>query len=321
MTLHQTNNLSQRTSGGRPAIRVANAPCSFGVMAGFEPDPPLTYLEVLDQVAASGYAGTELGDWGFMPGDPAILKPALDQRGLAMTGAFTPLELTDPANLDAAISAALRTARLLAACATPQSAPGPYVIVAADAALHPLRRRVAGRVKEAHGLSEAETRAMGAAINRIAAAVLSETGVATVFHPHCGTPVETAIETSRLMLLTDPGIVGLCFDTGHVAYAGDALDEWLTLFAARTRLVHFKDMDPVVANRARGNAWDEDTAVRNGLFCPLGEGAVDFRSTLHVLIGAGYEGWIVVEDEIPPGREPPLAAAIRDRAFLQGLGL
>jgi len=290
-------------------------------MVGFEPDPPLTYLDVLDQIAASGFAGTELGDWGFMPGEAAVLKPAIDQRNLALIGAFTPLELTDPTNLDAATATALRSARLLAACASPQSAPGPYLILAADAALHPLRRRVAGRVKAAHSLSDAEVRAVARAVNQIASEVLAETGIATVFHPHCGTPVETVVETSVFAMMTDPDLVALCFDTGHVAYAGDDLDEWLTLFGARTRLVHFKDIDPVVANRARGNAWDYDAAVREGLFCPLGDGAVDFRGALHSLIAAGYAGWIVVEDEIPPGRVLPLQAATSDRAFLRGLGL
>jgi inosose dehydratase len=302
-------------------IKVGNAPCSFGVMAGFEPDPPLTYLDVLDQIGASGFAGTELGDWGFMPADAAVLTPQLDQRNLAMIGAFTPLELTDPADLDAATATALRSARLLAACATPQSAPGPYLILAADAALHPLRRRVAGRVKPAHSLSYAEARAVGRAVNQIATVVLAETGIATVFHPHCGTPVETVVETSQFAMMTDPDLVGLCFDTGHVAYAGDALDEWLTLFAARTRLVHFKDMNAVIANHARGSTWDYATAVRNGLFCPLGEGSIDFAACLQALSGSAYAGWIVVEDEIPPGRVPPLQAATSDRAFLRGLGL
>ena len=310
-------------AAGDPVVRikVGNAPCSFGIMSGFEPDPPLTYIDVLDQVGASGYAGIELGDWGFMPDDIATLKPALDHRDLAMIAAFTPLELTDPANLDSATSTALRAARLLAACASRQSAPGPYLVLAATAELHPLRHRVAGRVKAAHSLGDAEVRTMARGANQIAAAVRAETGVLTAFHPHCGTPVETVVETSQFAMMTDPDLVGLCFDTGHVTYAGDGLDEWLGLFADRTWLVHFKDVDAVVANRARGNALDYDTAVRKGVYCPLGEGAVDFRSSLHTLVGAGYAGWIVVEDEIPPGREAPLGAAKRDRQYLHGLGL
>jgi inosose dehydratase len=290
-------------------------------MSGFQPEPPLTYVDVLDQIAAAGYAGTELGDWGFMPQDPAVLKPSLDERGLAMIGAFTPVELTDPANLKTSTATAVRGARLLAACASPESDPGPYLILAADATLHPIRRRVAGSVKAAHALTDAEVHATAHAANEIARAVLDQTGIATLFHPHCATPVETVIETSALLMLTDPDLIGLCFDTGHVAYAGDDLDEWLTLFGERTRLIHFKDMNPSIALQARTNSWDYATAVRHGLFCPLGEGGVPFASCLRTLVGAGYDGWIVVEDEIPPGRVPPLEAAIRDRAFLRSLGL
>ena len=52
-------------------IKIANAPCSWGILefdlegesAGFE--------QVLDEMKETGYAGTELGDWGFMPSEPA----------------------------------------------------------------------------------------------------------------------------------------------------------------------------------------------------------------------------------------------------------
>ena len=290
-------------------------------MGGFEPDPPLSYLDVLDHIADAGYAGTELGDWGFMPDDAAILKPELGRRGLAMIGAFTPLELTATASYSKAEATALRTARLLAPCASTESAPGPHLILAADASRHPQRRQIAGRVTPADGLTDAEWDALAGAVNRIARSVLEETGVPTVFHPHCGTSVETMAETTRFVEMTDPAVAGLCFDTGHVAYAGDDVLEWLSAFASRIRLVHFKDMNLQVAGKARSRALDYRTAIRHGLFCPLGEGSVDFAACRRALIDAGYEGWIVVEDEIPPGLVPPLDAAKRDREFLRGLGL
>jgi inosose dehydratase len=61
--------------------------------------------------------------------------------------------------------------------------------------------------------------------------------------------------------------------------------------------------------------------VREGLFCELGRGAVDWFAVCSALLSAGYQGWIVVEDEFPPGRVPPLEAAMRDREFLRGQGL
>jgi len=290
-------------------------------MSGFQPDPPLTYLDFLDQIAASGYAGTELGDWGFMPEDPAVLRRELERRRLALIGAFTPVELTDPVAYPEAESKALRAARLLAACSSADSEPGPYVILAANTSRHPSRRRIAGRVKPLDGLAEAEWKALAQGVNAIARTVLSETGVLTAFHPHCGTPVETLAETARLVEVTDPDLAGLCFDTGHVAYAGDEPVEWLSAFLERIRLVHFKDMDGDVAEAARQNRWDYGRAVREGLFTELGRGCVDFPSIHSALAGAGYDGWIVVEDEIPPGRVPPFEAAKRDREFLRDLGL
>ena len=46
---------------------MANAPCSWGtVHAAGGPDAP-GWRQVLDEIQESGYAGTELGDPGFMP--------------------------------------------------------------------------------------------------------------------------------------------------------------------------------------------------------------------------------------------------------------
>jgi inosose dehydratase len=63
-------------------IKIANAPCSWGVLEfdleGKAPD----YNQVLDEIKETGYKGTELGDWGFMPTNPVQLKKELQQRHL-----------------------------------------------------------------------------------------------------------------------------------------------------------------------------------------------------------------------------------------------
>ncbi|HEX5498108.1 MAG TPA: hypothetical protein VFX03_02735, partial [Thermomicrobiales bacterium] len=80
-----------------PTIRVANAPVSWGILE-FEGLPAKTYSwsEVLDEIAATGYAGTELGDYGFLPADPIRLRAELDRRGLTMLGAFVPVAFANP---------------------------------------------------------------------------------------------------------------------------------------------------------------------------------------------------------------------------------
>ena len=54
--------------------------------------------QVLNEMAETGYVGTELGDWGFMPTDPDALAAELTKRGLTMLGAFVPVALKDPAS-------------------------------------------------------------------------------------------------------------------------------------------------------------------------------------------------------------------------------
>ena len=66
-------------------VRIANAPCSWGVIEGIEGETG-GYVRVIDEMQATGYAGTELGDWGFMPTDPDALGAELDARGLALLG-------------------------------------------------------------------------------------------------------------------------------------------------------------------------------------------------------------------------------------------
>ncbi len=75
-------------SGQAGMIAVANAPCSWGVLEFESKTASPGYAKVLDEIAASGYAGTELGDWGFMPSDPGLLRDELQRRHLAMVGAF-----------------------------------------------------------------------------------------------------------------------------------------------------------------------------------------------------------------------------------------
>ena len=94
-------------------LRVANAPCSWGALefnwAGQMPP----YETVLDEMTSTGYAGTELGRWGFMPTEPEALSVELSRRQLALTGAFVPVQLTVEAEHTAGVEDAIRVARLL----------------------------------------------------------------------------------------------------------------------------------------------------------------------------------------------------------------
>ena len=49
-------------------MRVGNAPCSWGTLEFKESAAKqIGYSQMLDELAETGYTGTELGDWGYMP--------------------------------------------------------------------------------------------------------------------------------------------------------------------------------------------------------------------------------------------------------------
>jgi inosose dehydratase len=54
-------------------LLVGNAPCSWGMLEFEEAkgSEPIQFRQMLDELVEAGYTGTELGDWGFMPTDPA----------------------------------------------------------------------------------------------------------------------------------------------------------------------------------------------------------------------------------------------------------
>jgi inosose dehydratase len=302
-------------------IRIGNAPCSWGVVKGVEGQGSLSWLQMLDDMQTAGYAGTELGDWGFMPNDASLVRRELASRGLAMAGAFTPVRLWDADCHATAEATALRTARLLAEVTrgTPEEGQ-PFVILADDPGPGSHRVRNAGRITDEDGLSDVQWQALVEGTERVARSVRDETGLRTVFHHHCGTFVETPEETARLLDSTPADLLGLCLDTGHYVYGGGDPLDLLRRYRDRVWHVHFKDCDAPTTAQAKAEAWDYVTAIRNGIFCGIGEGAVDHEAVFDELASSGYEGWIVVENEAPPGRVPPLLMAQNDRAYIARLG-
>jgi inosose dehydratase len=305
-------------------IRLANAPCSWGALEFDAADQPAPAPQVLDEMAAAGYDGTELGDWGFLPTDPATLAADVARRHLALVAAFVPVALAQEDAIDEGVSRAVRTARLLndASRAGQVGQVGePLLVLADDNASVPNRTARAGRIRDEDGLTPAQWDVFARHAERVASAVCDATGLRTVFHHHCAGYVETPEEIDALMSRTDPALLGLCLDTGHLTFAGgDPLDA-LEQYGDRIRHVHFKDCEPALAAQSRVEEWDYHTAIRRGIFCELGKGMVPFPRILDALRARGYAGWIVVEQDVLPGLGTPAASAARNRAYLRRLGL
>lgn len=298
-------------------ITIANAPCSWGVLEFDLPGRTIGYARVLDEIRDTGYAGTELGDWGFMPTDPVLLARELRARGLVLVGAFVPVALADEHAHAAGEDRALQTARLLQAV----DGDAPFIVLADDNGKHPVRTRKAGRISEADGLSAQQWSSFATGVNRIADSVRRQSGLRCVFHHHCGGFIETPHEIERLMRLTDPGLVGLCFDTGHYRFGGGDPLHGLRRFIDRIWHVHFKDCSPDVHRQSRENDWDYFESLQHGVFCELGAGDVNFAAIVSALQSTSYQGWIVVEQEVLAGTRTPKEYAGSNREFLRNCGL
>ncbi|MBL7769793.1 MAG: TIM barrel protein [Flavipsychrobacter sp.] len=302
----------------KQTIKVANAPCSWGVLEFELEGEKKGFEQVLDEMKAAGYSGTELGDWGFMPTDPAALRTELQKRQLELLGAFVPVALVKPEAQAEGIERALRTAGLMHAAGYPNA----FIVLADENGSVPERTKKAGRVEVTDLLDRESYRLIAKNAEALARAVKEKYGMRTVFHHHGAGYVETPQEIEWLLEGSDPSVLGLCFDTGHYMLGGgtDPVG-FIKKHIDRIWHVHFKDFDPVVRDKAATQNWDYFQSVQNGVFCELGKGAVPFEAIKNLLEDEGYKDWIVVEQDVLPGMGQPLECARKNREYLASIQL
>jgi inosose dehydratase len=287
---------------------------SWAVYEAGRPNP--SYATVLDAIAAAGYEGTELGPYGYLPTDPGALRRELESRHLALGSSFVPLPLEDSAARGRSVEAALRVGRLLATQGVSE------VIIADDEDV--ARTARAGRIPGdgSAGWTDAQWREAVATLHAAARALRDELRMRVVVHHHAGTFLETPAEVDRLMASTDADLVNLLLDTGHAAYGGDDAVDVVRRHGDRIRYVHLKDVRADELERVRATDASMSEAWARGVFCPLGDGVVDFPRLIESLRGRGYSGWVIVEQDVVPdanGRlhpEPSTSARL-SRAYLR----
>ena len=181
------------------------------------------------------------------------------------------------------------------------------------------RRETAGHVRPEDSLTDDEFAIFAETLNLAGEITLAE-GVRSCFHNHVGTVIETRAEVDRLLALTDPGLVFLGPDTGHLAWAGADPVGFCRDYAARIKTLHLKDIDAGVRDRGRDAGWDYGTFTDDGVFVELGEGCVDFPAILAILRAADFSGWLIAETDVTQ-KPTALESVTISRAYLRSLGL
>jgi inosose dehydratase len=271
----------------------------------------IPYGKVLDEIAEAGYAGTELGPYGYFPTEPNELAAELSARRLQLVASFVPIPLAHPERHDAGYQEAMRVAQLLAQTSA-------RLIVLADE-MSEARIAVSGRVDESSdGMSDSQWVGAAQILESIAKAC-RELGLSAVFHHHAGTFVETPREIARLCDSIDADLLGLCLDTGHYFFGGGDPVDAVRLYGARIRHLHLKDVQLPILESARRDGIGFLEAVRRGVFCELGEGAVDLKKVIRDMAAGGYSDWAIVEQDVDTRKKgvKPFESALRSRQYLR----
>jgi inosose dehydratase len=280
--------------------RLASAPCTWGVWERtVGRDDLVAPRRMLETVRALGYAGIELGPPGYFGSDAASVSALLGEYGLALVGAFAPLQIASEDGFQAGLPFLESTIEILAATGSA----GPVVLAADE---NEIRLAVAGR-PEARSATSLRGDDLKRAAERVqqASELASAHEVAVAFHPHTATYIEGPEEVAALLELTS---VDICFDTGHCIVGGGDPVEMVQLAGDRITHLHLKDVDPRVLARVQSQELTVEQAWEQGLFCPFGEGSVDFAAVLSAPELAGLDGWAVLEQDRVAVRHDDLAA-------------
>jgi inosose dehydratase len=270
---------------------------------------PTAYSTVLDEVSASGYSATELGD-GF-PRDATTLRNALSARGLELPSAWCGLGFFTT-SLESDLAHTREIAGLLGTVGAT------FINLAHQST--PERMAIAGRADapDAPRLSPAQWDDFAERVAQ-AAAVARDAGLQPLFHAHVGTWVETRAELEELLRRVPPRTLKLVWDVGHALYAGVDPIEMVRAHPDRIAYVHLKDVDGGVLETLRRERRGFADGIRQRVFTELGRGLLDVSALLAALREINYSGWLMVEQDST--WLAPAESARVSRDYLRSFGL
>jgi inosose dehydratase len=265
-----------------------------------------TFEQCISEMALAGFTGTEVGN--KYPRDTNVLKKALNLRNMEIASAwFSAFITTKPfEEVNAEFIAHRDFLHEMGAKVIVVSEQGNSIQGKIDVPVFEQKPKFT--LEEwtilAEGLNE---------LGRLA----KEKNMDIVFHHHMGTGIQTTEEIDQLMELTDPSLVSLLYDTGHLYFSGEDYVNLLKKYLPRIKHVHLKDVRDNIAKRVKEENLSFLNAVKEGVFTVPGDGNIDFTPVFKVLAESDYEGWMLVEAEQDPAKANPLEYALMARSYIK----
>jgi inosose dehydratase len=295
-----------------PRLRLGTAPDSWGVWNPSGDPEQIPWGRYLDEVQAAGYAYAELGPFGYLPADAGLIREEYARRGLTLTGGTVPAALQRGRE-------ALQQAK--ADCDAEMAVIGPngarHLVI-----LPEIYTDLEGKLVASPTLSDDEWASLLAGMSELGRYVADVHGAELVFHSHADSHIGTDEEIERFLDGTDPDAVGLCLDTGHVAYCGADPLKLVRDHPDRIRYVHLKQVDPVLLARVRRDGLGFAPAVRLGAMVEPPLGMPDMPPLLDALDALGRDLFCIVEQDMYPcDPDRPLPIARRTFEYFRSAGL
>lgn len=264
-----------------------------------------TFEQCVSEMALAGFTGSEIGN--KYPKEVDVLKHKLEVRGMRICNAwFSSLLLSD--GYEATIEAFIKHRDFLHAL-------GAKVIGASEQG-NSIQGKSVSIFGEKPVYTDEQWELIAKGFNKMGELAREKDMYFTVHH-HMGTGVQTAEEIDKLMEITDPDLVYLLFDTGHLSFSGEDVVGVLKKYVNRIKHVHLKDIRKNVIEDAKTKGYSFLDAVRAGSFTVPGDGDFDFTPVFDILDEAGYEGWVVVEAEQDPAKANPYEYAVKARSYIR----
>ncbi|WP_374017781.1 myo-inosose-2 dehydratase [Paenibacillus thiaminolyticus] len=264
-----------------------------------------TFEQCVSEMALAGFAGTEVGN--KYPRDIGALQKALRLRKLEVASAWFSAFLTVK-QLEETTAAFVQHRDFLHAM-------GAKVIVVSEQG-HSVQGMMDTPLFERKPVfGEQDWKRLTDGLH-VLGELAKEKDMDVVYHHHMGTGVQTTEEIARLMEGTNPELVSLLYDTGHLVFSGEEPLSILNRYMDRIKHVHLKDVRADVARRVREEGLSFLQAVKEGVFTVPGEGCIDFAPLFRALSAAGYRGWMLVEAEQDPAKANPFEYALLARDYI-----
>jgi len=264
-----------------------------------------TFEQCVSEMALAGYKGTEIGN--KYPRNVSILREKLRLRNLEVASAWFSAFLTVKP-LEETVSAFIQHRDFLHEM-------GADVIVVSEQG-HSIQGYMNTPVFDNKPIFNNEDwKRLTSGLHTLGE-LAREKNMHIVYHHHMGTGVQTTEEIIRLMEGTNPDLVSLLYDTGHLVFSGEDPLEILTRYMHRIKHVHLKDVRHDIAIHVRKEKLSFLQAVREGVFTVPGDGTVNFVPVFEALSAASYRGWMIVEAEQDPDKANPFEYALKARDYI-----